>query len=37
MKINVKGISTLSKGMFTRTIPIEFETTQKLNLAEALR
>jgi LEA14-like dessication related protein len=37
MKINVKGISTLSKGMFTKIIPIEFETTQKLNLAEALR
>lgn len=37
MKINVKGISTLSKGMFTKTIPIEFETTQKLNLAEALK
>lgn len=37
MKINVKGISTLSKGMFTKTIPIEFETTQKLNLADALK
>lgn len=37
MKINVKGISTLSKGMFTKTIPIEFETNQKLNLAEALK
>jgi hypothetical protein len=37
MKINVKGISTLSKGMFSKTIPIEFETTQKLNLASAIK
>ena len=36
MKISVKGKSTLSKGMFTKTIPIEFETTQKLNLASVL-
>ena len=36
MKISVKGTSTLSKGMFTKTIPIEFETTQKLNLAAIL-
>lgn len=36
MKITVKGTSTLSKGMFTKTIPIEFETTQKLNLASIL-
>ena len=36
MKISVKGTSTLSKGMFTKTIPIEFETTQKLNLASLL-
>jgi LEA14-like dessication related protein len=36
MKISVKGTSTLSKGMFTKTIPIEFETTQKLNLASVL-
>jgi hypothetical protein len=36
MKISVKGTSTLSKGMFTKTIPIEFETTQKLNLAAVL-
>jgi len=36
MKISVKGSSTLSKGMFTKTIPIEFETTQKLNLRSVL-
>ncbi len=36
MKISVKGTSTLSKGIFTKTIPIEFETTQKLNLATVL-
>ena len=36
MKISVKGTSTLSKGMFTKTITIEFETTQKLNLASVL-
>ena len=36
MKISVKGTSTLSKGMFTKTIPIAFETTQKLNLASVL-
>ena len=36
MKISVKGTSTLSKGMFTKTIPIEFVTTQKLNLASVL-
>ena len=36
MKISVKGTSTLSKGIFTKTIPIEFETTQKLNLASVL-
>ena len=36
MKISVKGTSTLSKGMFTKTIPIVFETTQKLNLASVL-
>lgn len=36
MKISVKGTSTLSKGMFTKTIPIAFETTQQLNLAAVL-
>ena len=37
MKIGVKGMATISKGMFTKTIPIAFETTQKLNLKEALQ
>ncbi len=36
MKIGVKGSATLSKGMYTKTIPISFETTQKLNLKDAL-
>lgn len=36
MKIGVKGKAILSKGMFTKTVPIEFETTQKLNLKDAL-
>ena len=36
MKISVKGTSTLSKGVFTKTMPIEFETTQKLNLSSVL-
>jgi len=36
MKIGVKGSATMSKGMFTKTIPIDFETTQKLNLKDAL-
>jgi len=26
----------MSKGVFTKTIPINFETTQKLNLKDAL-
>jgi len=36
MKIGIKGNATISKGMFTRTIPINFETNQKLNLREAI-
>jgi len=36
MKIGVKGRATISKGLFTKTIPISFETMQKLNLKEAL-
>ena len=36
MKIGVKGTATMSKGMFTKTIPIDFETTQKLNLKDIL-
>ena len=36
MKISVEGTSTLSKGIFSKTIPISFETTQKLNLAAVL-
>ena len=36
MKVGVKGTAILSKGMFTKTIPIEFETTQKLNLKDVL-
>jgi LEA14-like dessication related protein len=36
MKIGIKGNATISKGMFTKTIPINFETNQKLNLREAI-
>ena len=31
VKLNIKGNATLSKGIFTKTVPIEYETTQKLN------
>jgi LEA14-like dessication related protein len=34
MKIGIKGNATISKGIFTKTIPINFETNQKLNLRE---
>ena len=36
VKLNITGKATLSKGMFTKTVPIEYETTQKLNLGAAL-
>ncbi len=36
IKLNIIGNATLSKGMFTKTVPIAFETTQKLNLGAAL-
>lgn len=36
MKINVKGNATLSKGLFTKTLPIEFETEQKLNIGNLM-
>ena len=36
MKIGIKGNATISKGMFTKTIPIDFETNQQLNLREAI-
>ncbi|MFM1929551.1 MAG: hypothetical protein RL387_879 [Bacteroidota bacterium] len=36
IKLNIKGNATLSKGIFTKTVPIAFETTQKLNLGAAL-
>ena len=36
MKINVKGTATMSKGLLTKVIPIDFETTQKLNLKDVL-
>jgi len=36
VKLNIKGNATLSKGIFTKTVPIEYETTQKLNLGSAL-
>ena len=36
VKLNITGNATLSKGMFTKTVPIDYETTQKLNLGAAL-
>jgi LEA14-like dessication related protein len=36
VKLNIKGNATLSKGIFTKTVSIEYETTQKLNLGAAL-
>jgi len=36
VKLNIKGNATLSKGMFTKTVAIDYETTQKLNLGAAL-
>ena len=36
IKLNIIGNATLSKGMFTKTVPIAFETTQKLNLGAEL-
>ena len=36
VKLNIKGNATLSKGIFSKTVPIEYETTQKLNLGAAL-
>lgn len=36
IKLNIVGNATLSKGIFTKTIPIAYETTQKLNLGAAL-
>lgn len=36
VKLNIKGNATVSKGIFTKTVPIEYETTQKLNLGAAL-
>jgi LEA14-like dessication related protein len=36
VKLKIKGNATLSKGIFTKTVPIEYETTQKLNLGAAL-
>jgi LEA14-like dessication related protein len=36
MKIGIKGTATISKDIFTKTVPIEFETSQKLNLRESI-
>jgi LEA14-like dessication related protein len=36
VKLNISGNATLSKGIFTKTVPVEYETTQKLNLGAAL-
>ena len=36
VKLNINGNATLSKGIFTKTFPISYEVTQKLNLGAAL-
>jgi LEA14-like dessication related protein len=36
VKLNITGKATLSKGIFTKTVPVVYETTQKLNLGAAL-
>jgi hypothetical protein len=36
MKIGIKGYATVTKGIFTKTIPINFETNQKLNLGASI-
>jgi LEA14-like dessication related protein len=36
LKIAVIGNATLSKGFFTKTIPVNFSTMQKLNLKESV-
>lgn len=36
IKLTIQGNATLQKGFFTKTLPIAFETTQKLNLGAAL-
>ena len=36
VKLNIIGNATLSKGIFTKTFPISYEVTQKLNLGAAL-
>jgi len=37
MKISVKGNATLTKGFFTKNVPIEFTTQQRLNLKDVLK
>jgi hypothetical protein len=37
MKISVDGSATITKGIFTKVVPIHFQTTQQLNLKEALK
>ncbi len=37
MKITVKGDATLTKGFFTKKLPISFTTEQRLNLKEVLK
>lgn len=36
IKLNIIGNATLSKGIFTKTVPIAYETKQKLNLSAAM-
>jgi hypothetical protein len=36
MKITIVGSATLSKGIFTKTIPVNFTTVKSLNLKESV-
>jgi LEA14-like dessication related protein len=36
LKITIIGNATLTKGIFTKTVPVNFSTTQQLNLKESV-
>lgn len=36
LKISIQGNATLSKGFFTKTVPVNFTTTKTLNLKESV-
>jgi len=36
LKFTIQGNATLSKGFFTKTVPVNFTTTKTLNLKESV-